>query len=244
MERIIGLFVFLLFHTFCIAQDTLFSFSIFQAQDSINYKKVDRNWRQENPIYEDEQYSVYSSCSGEWGGSLRFTNKTSNERFECKATCPIVIYKIDGKYIVTCSLAHLNGSSEILEIGNPELLKPIAKSAGKKSEKKVMVVGSNESKSEKGTRTLVDSVGVMTLGSFPYNNELYYIVTDNERTFLAKIQNGGFSLVKLLLNEHITGYSPRVMKYNKGGYQILFNYDETPGYFEIEGSNIIFYRFK
>ena len=170
-------------------------------------------------------------------------NKETGTRYECESTCPVVIYKIREKYIVVNSLAHLSGSSEILEIVNPELLRLVI-SAKQNRSKKIKMIGSDESRSKIGTRTLLDSIGVVTLGAFPYNNELYYIVTDHERTFLAKLIDRKFEFVELLMDRHITGYSPRVIKNDDQSVRFFFDYDAAPGYFQIKENEITFYKFK
>ena len=73
-------------------------------------------------LYEDSIYTVRRTCHGEWGGSIWFRNKTTGVEYACAATCPVMVNKINGKYLVITSLAHLVGFSEIIEIQNPEAM--------------------------------------------------------------------------------------------------------------------------
>src|ERR1700743_293202 len=61
------------------------------------------------PMYEDDNYIVNSSCSGEFGGSLYFIDKKTNIKYECRCNCAVSLLKNNGKYNVTASLAHLAG---------------------------------------------------------------------------------------------------------------------------------------
>lgn len=90
------------------------------------------------PFFEDEKYIVERSCSGEWGGSIYFINKLNNKKYECTATCPIALNKINNSYVVTASLAHLVGFSQILKIDDPKDLTLFKK---KKKEKNKLCRG-------------------------------------------------------------------------------------------------------
>jgi hypothetical protein len=119
-------------------------------------------------FFEDDNYVADKTCSGEWGGTIKFRKKSTGEVRVCSATCPIVVNKINGKYVVTNSLAHLFGSTEILEIATPDSLSilPSTKPGAKKNGKVIRYVGDDESRSKKGTVQMLDSVGVLALGSF------------------------------------------------------------------------------
>lgn len=124
-------------------------------------------------FFEDENDIVSKTCSGEWGGTIKFKNKKTGVEYACGATCPVVVNKISGKYIVTNTLGHLSGFTEIIEIDNPDLTsafklnKPL-----KKGNVIFRYAGDDEFKSVKGTHKLIDSIGIMTLASFPYAGEL------------------------------------------------------------------------
>jgi hypothetical protein len=125
------------------------------------------------PFFEDDRYSVSTSCSGEFGGTIRFKNKASGAQFACAATCPVIVNECGGKYVVTASLSHLSGFSSVLEIADPadlaEWHTPVLQ---KKGQRKVhRYAGDNESRSTKGAVTLVDAVGVLTLVSFPWQGD-------------------------------------------------------------------------
>src|ERR1700722_17794087 len=58
-------------------------------------------------FFEDENYLVTKTCSGEWGGTIWFKNKKTGITYACSATCPVAVNKINGKYFITNTLAHL-----------------------------------------------------------------------------------------------------------------------------------------
>lgn len=125
------------------------------------------------PIYEDERFVLTSTCSGEWGGSLYFRDKNTNQLYECQCTCAVNVQKNNGNYLVTASLAHMSGFANIFEIEDPLKLKKYDRSYLKG--KKIIYVGDDESKSNQGTKQLIDSIGVTIAASFSYNSKTYYL---------------------------------------------------------------------
>jgi len=176
--------------------------NLFQVTDTILTEKeksrIEKLKKGRTVFFEDDSYKVTKTCSGEWGGTIRFTDKKSNVEYSCESTCPVSVTKIDGEYIVTSSLAHLSGSTEIIKITDPKSmdifqLPPPRKKKGKKV---FRYVGDDESKSKTGKETLLDSVGVLTLASFIFERELFHVVTDFKSTYIAKIENKKFVLIE------------------------------------------------
>ena len=211
-----------------------------QKKTAIDFKKETSNF------FEDENYTVSKTCSGEWGGSIKFKSKKTGIVYSCSATCPVVVNKVDGKYIVTNTLAHLSGFSEVIEIDNPDSLSifklPVPRK--KKGEIIMRYVGDDESKSTKGSKKLVDSIGLLILTSFPYDGQLFHIVTDFRKTFVAKIQNKKFVTINLLSNESIWTYNPEVIKTHNNHYIAFFNNEKVNGYLDIYDNEINLIRFK
>lgn len=231
----------------CIAQnDKTFVIKEYIKNDSLIYRnKNDFKFSQEN-IYEDDIYIVSKTCSGEWGGTVKFKNKKTNNEYSACATCPVAVNKLNGKYYVTSTLAHLNGFSEILEIKNPALLTVIKKNKPRKKKGKIIfkAIGTNESQSKKGTKPLIDSVGVLTLTSFLFKGQLYHIVTDYEKTFLAKIDNHKFVKIDTLSNESIWSDNPEVFITTDKHLVVFFEDRDVKGYFDIIDNQINIIREK
>lgn len=64
---------------------------------------------------------VSKSCRGEFGGTIKFKSKKTGIEYCCASTCPVVVNKVSGKYIVTNTLAHMRGFSELIEIIGNEI---------------------------------------------------------------------------------------------------------------------------
>ncbi|WP_409415792.1 hypothetical protein [Flavobacterium sp. PS2] len=204
--------------------------------DGLTYRnKNDFKFNQEN-IYEDELYIVSKTCSGEWGGTVKFKNKKTNIEYSASATCPVAVNKLNGKYYVTNSLAHLDGFSEILEIKNPALLTVIKKTKRRKKKSKIII--SYESQSNKGTKQLLDSVGALTLASFPFKGQLYHIVTDYNNTFLAKIDNNKFVKIDTISDESIWSDNLEAFITIDKHLIIFFENRDVKGYFDIIDNHI------
>jgi hypothetical protein len=67
-------------------------------------------------------------------------------------------------------------------------------------------VGDDESKSKTGKEVLLDSIGVLTLASFVFGSELFHVVTDFKKTYIAKIENKKFVLIDLICNTRTWTY--------------------------------------
>ncbi|HWW38564.1 MULTISPECIES: hypothetical protein [unclassified Pedobacter] len=238
--------IFLIFIAVCTSRAQENIFSIKEVVDSTMKKKSPEDFNKAYPaFFEDNDYVVRKTCSGEWGGSIIFKNKKTGIEYCCSSTCPVVVNKLFGKYIVTNTLAHLSGSSEIIEIENPSSMSPFQLSKPRKVKgKKIRYVGDDESKSVLGTRKLVDSIGVLTLASFLYKEELFHIITDFHKTFLAKIQNGKFVTMNKISDKSIWTYNPAVIKTVDDRNLVFFENEEVNGYLEIFGNEITLIRYK
>jgi hypothetical protein len=203
------------------------------------------------PIYEDKNYIVNSTCSGEFGGSLYFIDKTTNKKYECACTCVVSLFKEDQKYHVTASLSHLAGFTNIFEINDPAKLKPYNRDylkrkrlkAKKKNQIYVGVIGEDESSSSVGTVQLIDSVGVITATSFVYNSKDYYLIEKNKSVSIDTISGKKLIAIDDLTNFNIWCDYPE----NRicGNHQVsTFNNDNNTGFIGIDKNKITFYVFE
>ncbi len=211
--------------------------------DEAHFDKLKNELLQENDsiIFEDNTYKVRSSCRGEWGGSIWFKNKRTGIEYACMATCPVVVHHLNNKYIITTTLAHGNGFSRVIEIQDPEKMEVFELP----EHKKVVIDGAStyyindlESHSTEGSISLVDTLGILTLSSFKYQNELYHIITDFKSTFISSIVDGRFELVDTLSNKSFWTYGPELIV-TKDGHSITFFWnDKVKGYLDIWDNNI------
>jgi hypothetical protein len=230
----------------CGQNSQLFEIKETIINDSARIKKISDFEKIDSFFFQDDLYTVRKTCSGEWGGSVWFKNKKSGVEYSCNATCPVVINKFNGKYIVTCTLAHLSGSSEIIEIANPDSM-DIFKLPEPRANKRKMIyryVGDNESRSTKGIKQLTDSIGVLTIASFPYNGQLYHIVTDFRKTFLAQIENKKFVTIDTISNESLWTYDPEVIRTKDNHNIIFFTNEKVSGYIDLLDNKLNVIRYK
>lgn len=234
-----GLIIILLFAN-CSMQNKV----IFDVQkifiDKLDEKKEKSNFFNKNEIfYEDADYIVTRTCSGEWGGSIWFKNKMNGIEYSCKAVCPVAVNLIHGKYFVTNSLAHLDQYySEIIEIRNPELMtvfkpsEPIEIKGGLEYRH----TGDLETKSRKGIKVVWSESGIMSICSFQYKGKLYNIMSKNGKTFLTTIKDNKLKILNQILEEQI--WHSDTYKDEKGNLIIPFENDKINGYIEIKGNLI------
>jgi hypothetical protein len=178
-----------------------------------------------NILLDDSLYIVTKTCWGEFGGTIIFKSKKTGIEYFTGSTCPIVVNKLNNKYYVTNSLLHLAGSSSVIEISDPE---------------KIGV----DSIYLRGIKIVVDSVGVTTLSSFPYKGELYHIVADYEKTYLAKVENNKFVTIDTVSKVSLRTYNPRVLVTENGHFITFFNHRDAKGYIDIFENQITIVRRK
>ena len=244
--------VFLIFTTFifCLAVNgqTVAYFKIHKTilKDSMQMKRPSDFQKKDSVFFEDKDFLVRKTCSGEFGGSIWFKDKKTGVEYSCAATCPVVINKLDGKYIVTSTIAHLIGFSQIIEIDNPKDLDifKLPKPRQKKGKLIIRAIGDDESKSIKGTKVLVDTTGILTIASFPYNGQLYHIITDFHKTFIAKIENKKFVTIDTVSTQTLWTYDPEVIRTIDNHYLVFFDNDKAKGYLDLFENDIDLVRYK
>lgn len=194
------------------------------------YQQINRG---KNSLYEDSLYIVTRSCSGEWGGTIRFTNKRNNVNHVAASTCPVIVNMFKGKYYITNSSAHLQGKVEILEIDDPDSLQV---------EKEVVIryVGDGESKSKKGVKVLADSIGIKSMGSFFYKEKLYHLIFNSSANLLniAIIKDERFETITTLFSENIWTNAPESFITEDGDYFFFFKNSKAEGLIRINGSQV------
>jgi hypothetical protein len=244
--KYLGIFLLSLFAiSTCLGQKS-HPFDIKEVIDSTLKKKTPEDFSASNSnFFEDEHYVASKTCSGEWGGTIKFRNKKTGIEYACRATCPVVVNKISGKYVVTNSLGHLNGFTQVIEIAVPDSL-DIFKipPPRKKGRKLIYYVGDNESKSKKGLSVLADSIGILALTSFTYQGELFHVITDFHKTFLAKLKDHKFVTLDTISDQRIWGYDTRIVKIAEDHSVVFFDNERTKGYLEILDNKITLIRYK
>lgn len=192
------------------------------------------------PLYSDEYYTITASCSGEWGGSVYFTDNRSGIKYECAATCPLMINKINGSYIVTASLSHMMGFSEILRVNDPSKL--LVYNRDHLKNRQIIYSGEDQSHSKKGVETLVSTSRKLVFASFLYNDELFHIVSDYKETYIAQISGNEIVPVQSIIQRRF--YYPEIVV-NYGGEGLLSVFHDSPrgSFMRVKGNSVKIFRF-
>lgn len=222
----------------------LFGQDMFIIKDTVVQDGFNENIYKVDPnnIFEDSLYIVSKTCRGEFGGTIKFKNKKTGIEYSAASTCPVVVNKLNGKYYITNTLDHMRGFSKILEICNPKLMSVFKLPKHKKGKIIIMEFGDDQSKSTKGTNTLVDSFDVLTLASFPYNGQLYHIVSDFKMTYLTKVENNRFITIDTVSDKNLWTSDPEVFRKQDGHMIIVFKNREVEGILDIFENQIIVKR--
>jgi len=136
-------------------------------------------------LYNDKDYDVYSSCNGEFGGTIFFQDKATKLKYEGSATCPIIINKIEDEYYVTNYLEHLGEIANVIKISNPKNL-----------EKSDWNFKSNvDSINNKGIKVILDNTNFHISTSFVYNQKLFHIYSESNKTYIGRIENNKMEMI-------------------------------------------------
>lgn len=221
----------------------------FYLTSELKWELLTKNQRPE-PFFEDDKFIVSTCCVGEFGGAVFFTDKKNNRVYSCPATCATIINRVDKAYFLTNTLAHMDGSTEIIRIDDPLKLYELTVDSLKNFCNWWTTLISDEvgssytsyklakSKFETGTKTILDTVGVLTMTSFVHNNQLYHINSDrSNRTFISKIQGDSLLLIDSIFNKSFWSYEPENTKYGTT-YLHSFNNTETSGFLTVRNDTI------
>lgn len=184
-------------------------------------------------LYEDDTYSVSACCEGEFGGSLFFKHIESNKLYSCPATCPVSVVFMNESFIVTNSLAHGTGSTEIIEVKAPSSLYELTTDSP--------VNECNwwyDSEYERDLKPIFDSIGLFTMHGFKKSNKLYTINSTFNQTWLSVLNTNKIFKSTELLPAASWSYNPEVQKTNNG----FFYYFKNPynsGFIEMRGDTIL-----
>lgn len=244
--------------------------------DSLNFKTPTDFTKLDTVFFQDDDYTVRRTCYGEFGGSIWFRNKKSGKEYSCNATCPVSINKVDQKYLITTSLCHFQCGSTIFEITSPDSmdifqepeLNPVINKLGwhkrrwhKGGFRKLYYANSIsdlESKSKKGTNLILDTLGVHILLSFPYEHDIYHIVSDGSILYLCSLENKRLKTIDSIFdglqnfykyeNENETkirlSYSTISFETKDNHYVVLFKNSGLLGYLDIYKNKITITRYK
>ncbi|WP_224484673.1 hypothetical protein [Robertkochia aurantiaca] len=242
------------------------SFGIFQVEPEFKIstekkKKSNLSLKEEYskvknaPFFEDENYTVKRTNSGEWGSSLWFKNKETGITYSCESQLyPREINKLNQNYYVTAVNWNLDWSSEIFEIKDPEDMEVFKKPSPRNPvyfidedlELDSIELDSNipryfpgdlESKSKKGTRRIIYASETRVITSFIYKNSLYHIILRNKKIQLAEIKNETFQSIHTLFDNKDFRYD--VLESNNGEKYILFENQNREGHIQIKQNKII-----
>ena len=129
--------------------------------------------------FEDENFNVYTRCRGEFGGTIFFENKHTQELFEGSSTCPIVVNTIDDEYYITNYMGHMMGFASVIKISDP---KNLEKSDWNFRER-------FGSRNERGIEKLLDTMDFYIPTSFVSKKRLLHIYSNDKGTHIATIEN-------------------------------------------------------
>jgi hypothetical protein len=154
------------------------------GKDGVNFQQIGKRKFQ---IYQDSLYNVFSTCWGEFGGSIFFQDKKTKEVFEATAQCPLVVNKIAGQYYVTNYIGpHVGPYTSVLKIADPRKLQKLRFDFHKQFDFRTR----EGSYHKKGVERLLDSIPLYIPTSFVIDNQLLHLYNDDKGTFIGRLEQG------------------------------------------------------
>lgn len=175
--------------------------------------------RKQAKLYEDDDFVVFCDCHGEWGGTVYFYEKSTEDIFFTESTCANSVIKREGNYIVTAHLGHGSGSSEIKLIEDPRKLTKTSKREVNKRKDGEALGYTDKSEAYK---QLLELYGIQIFSSFMYEGRQLHIVNLFELTFIAEIIGSEIQIVHPLFDSEIYTHEPLTNTY---GEYVLMNLD-------------------
>lgn len=173
--------------------------------------------KEQSILFADQDFIVYRKCSGEFGGTIYFYERKSNETFFTESTCANTVTKKNGQYHVLAHLGHMMGSSEIKIIDNPRKL-------SKASKKQLRNNSGSLGYQDESNAFLkqLDLYRIQLFSTFNIKDRKIFLAHLNESTFLAEIDGTEIQIVNPLFNNDKYTHDPITRTY---GEYTLINMD-------------------
>lgn len=135
-----------------------------------------------NILFENQDFEVYGTCSGEFGGSILFLDKNNDTIYSSLSICPMVVNQIENTFYITNYMGHFDGFSDVLKIEDPRKI-----SARHKDSTYSTPFG--ETFTTNGTEFLFDTIGFFIPTSFNLNGKLVHYYSTEEGSFIGVLEN-------------------------------------------------------
>lgn len=149
------------------------------------------NWDKDSydfPFFEDEDFRVWATSSGEWGGSFWFEEKSTGIEFACSALSPFMVNKINQDYFLSVRFCQSEGMS-LIKVSEPKELK-------KNGNRKRLLnhegyLGEFESSSRKGCKLLMDDWHCSPVFCFEHEGTFFQVVSFRKTTWVTTLGKWG-----------------------------------------------------
>jgi len=181
-------------------------------------------------IFKDDNYNIYSSCNGEFGGTIYFQNIKTKKNYEAASTCPTVVNKIGNDYYITNYMGHMNHFASVLKISDPVKLE----------QSDLDFKTQQGSQFNKGVEILIDTIGFYISTSFVTDNRLLNLYSDKQGAYIGEIINKKINPVYKFDFAFSAFFSQQL----SDGRQIATCYfpDKKNGILMISGNDFHFYK--
>jgi hypothetical protein len=196
-------------------------------------------------IFEDDDYYVTSVDFGEWGAATWFKDKKTGDEYQVPVRIPNVCKISNSYYLIT--------QFTVVLIKDPRKLKKQKEEYyySNIKEKGIPLFTANKnSHSFQGTEILygqdygadIQKPKLYIGKSFVYNNQLFHIVTDSNKTYIAKLNNKKFDRIKNLGDNFYIYKRDNFYRNNYLNETVIFAYNQESkpkfGFLEIKDNTV------
>jgi hypothetical protein len=204
------------------ARDKNWIFSRLMVWDKGKWKKANISLPIKNQpiLFEDKKFIIFNDCFGEWGGTVYFFDRETEDIYFTESTCTNSVYTEKGNYKVLAHLGHMIGFSELKIIEDPKKLTKAKKNQVSKTKNGEALGYSDESN---GYEKSIDLYEVLLVSTFTINDRKLYLTSLNELTFLSEIQDSVIKIVHPFFDNDLYTHNPITKIYDN---YTLINLDQ------------------
>lgn len=201
------------------SKNRLFSRLVVWSQGKWEKSKIGLPVKNHPILFDDKKFIVFNDCFGEWGGTIYFYDRESEDTYFTESTCTNTVLNENGSYSVLAHLGHMIGSSELKLIEEPNKLTKAKKREINKTKNGEALGYSDESN---GYEKHLDFYGAQFFSTFSYQGRQLYLTHLNELTFLSEIQDSEIRIVHPLFDNDLYTHDPITKTYD---HNTLINLD-------------------
>lgn len=161
-------------------------------------------------LYDDENYLSFSDCHDEWGGTIYFYDKVSNEIHYTEASCANTVLRENNRYLVLSNINTDIQTTKLIGIKETANL-PIANKSEINKTKDGEALGKYDN--TRAAQKFLEVFEIELLSLFKLDNRSLYLTNCQNMSFLAEIRGRDVQITHPLFSNNIYSQNTVTRKY-------------------------------